>query len=175
MTYQPNNADTMRIYPYGDDWTPLTLSMSAERCLVELRRPEVDVRDVVHTWCLHWGFTGRDYDDIMRPYITGDWREYDGLSSPLWRGKAKRTGRELFEDCEISEHLLAYHPVAIAHDDDFRHQRGFWGSNRRFARRSAQCEFGQAKAVVMYAFVSTVGLPIYLIRGREARRRRKGR
>ena len=174
---------TQRIFPVESDWTPSVLEMGAEECLASLQVEcaceaestiAVDVRDVVHTWCVHWGFTGRDYDDIMRPYITGDWRKYDGLSSPVWRGKAKETGRELF-DCEVSEQMLAYHPIAIAHDDDFRYQRGFLGSNWRFYRRAARCEFGEARALAMYAAVSTFGLPIYMSRKVRNRMRRRSK
>lgn len=149
-------------------WQPEVLPYSVEDCLAmlsDIKALRPDVRNVVHTWCLHWGFDKWDQDDIMHPYITGDWRKYDGLSSPVWRGRAKRTGRRLFPDCELSEHILAYHPVAICHDDDFRYQRGFMGSNWRFMRRCARCEFGRRRALAMYAAVSTFSYPIYLKRG----------
>ena len=165
------NSDTQHIYPVTEDWTPTTLNLGAALCLCALQSKHLDVRDVVHTWCVHWGSTGRDCEDIMRPYLNGDWRIYDGLSSPVWRGKAKETGRELF-DCEVSEQMLAYHPIAIAHDDDFRYQRGFLGCNWRFYRRAARCEFGEARALAMYAAVSTFGLPIYMSRKFRNRRRR---
>ena len=161
---------TQRIYPIASDWQPCDLHISSDSCLALLAQRDIaipDVRDVVHTWLTHWGFTGRDYREMMRPYISGDWRKYDGLSSPLWRGKAKDTGRELF-DCELSEQVLAYHPVAIAHDDDFAHQRGFLRSNRKFRRRAGKCEFGRLRAWAMWTAVSTFGYPIYRRHGRGA-------
>ena len=168
-------SDTQSVFPIAEDYTPSDLGLTPGQCLGHLECPgRVDVRDVVHTWCLHWGFTGRDYTDIMRPYITGQWRDFDGLSSPLWRGMAKKTGRELF-DCEVSEHILAYHPVANAHDKDFANQTGFLGSNWRFYRRAARCEFGEVRAALMYTAVNTFGFPIYMRHKlRRSRERRQG-
>lgn len=144
-------------------WAPTTVQLSSVECLRMLADGEyapLDVRDVVHQWCGYWQFTGSDYQDIMRPYITGDWRRYDGLSSPFWRGYAKRTGRALFE-CEVAEHILAYHPVAICHDDDFRHQRGWADCNARFRARSARCEFGPRRAWLMWLAVTVWSYPTY--------------
>ena len=154
--------DTQHIFP--ETWEkPEALTLNPHRALYDVQHPGlldehgVDIRDRVHCLLVLTGASKEQYERLMQSYLDGFWKESDGLTSPVWRGKLDFMG-------------LEKHPAAVAHDRLYR--IGFWRptADRYMREDLTKLGFPKWKSWICWTAVRLFGWIPYRMHKRRRRR-----